>query len=159
MSIQLWLNFFIAFLWMQMKDEWSTLNFFSGYLVGMGLIFMFRRFFAQPFYLGKLWSAFKLFLIFVRELVLSGIFVIQQTLKPEPTYKVGIVPLKTKLESDVELTLISLMITLTPGSVVLGISPDRTTLYVHAMGVPDATYGVMRAGDAFEAAIMEVTRG
>lgn len=159
MSIQLWLNLFIAFLWMQLNDHWSTLNFLIGYLVGMGLIFLFRRFFAQPFYLRKLWAAFKLFFIFVKELVLSGIFVIEQTLIPEPTYKVGVVPLKTKLESDIELTLISLMITLTPGSVVLEISPDRSTLYVHAMGVPDATHTVMKARDAFEKAIMEVTRG
>lgn len=90
---------------------------------------------------------------------MSGIFVIEQTLIPTMTYKAGIVPLKTKLESDVEITLISLMITLTPGSVVLEISPDRKTLYVHAMGVPDATHTVLKARDAFEKAIMEVTRG
>ncbi|MGI6685325.1 MAG: Na+/H+ antiporter subunit E [Bacillota bacterium] len=156
MSSQLLLNIFIAFLWMLLNDAWSSLTFLTGYLIGFILIFMMRRFFPTPFYLKKLWAMVKLILIFIRELILSSIYVLRQVISPRLTFRPGIFSLETKLESDWEITVLSLLITLTPGSVVMEVSPEGKFLYVHAMNIPDAK--VMNAMHAFEKAIMGVTR-
>lgn len=156
MSNQLLLNIFIAFLWMLLNDAWSVLNFSIGYLVGLLLIFIMRRFFPTPFYLKKLWALVKLIMLFIKELLMSSIYVLKQVVSPQLTFTPGIFALETELSGDWEITALSLLITLTPGSVMMEVSPDGRVLYVHAMNIPDSQ--VKNAMHAFEKAIMEVTR-
>jgi len=66
--------------------------------------------------------------------------------------------LNTSLEGEVEVTLLALLITLTPGSVVIEISPDNKVLYVHAMDIPELSDGVRQSQIRFEKAIKRVTR-
>ena len=100
----------------------------------------------------------KLFLIFIAELFASSIVVIGKILQPRITIKPGILALNTSLEGEVEVTLLALLITLTPGSVVIEISPDNKVLYVHAMDIPELSDGVRQSQIRFEKAIKRVTR-
>lgn len=158
MSSQLLLNIFIALLWMLLHDKWSSLSFTIGYMVGLMLVFMMRRFFPTPFYLQKVWAMVKLIAIFIRELIYSSIFVIKLVISPQINFTPGIFSLETKLKSDWEITLVSLLITLTPGSAVVEVSPDGRFLYVHAMDISDTENLVLKTIHIFEKAIMEVTR-
>lgn len=158
MPIQLLINIFIAFLWMLLKDEFNSLTFLTGYLVGLCIVFGMRRFFPTPFYLKKFWAAIKLVYILIRELILSSIYVMKYVVNPKLVFRPGIFALETKLRGDWEITLISLMISLTPGSVVMEVSHDGKTLYIHAMDTPDVQDTVINSINVFEKAIMEVTR-
>lgn len=158
MPNQVLLNLFIAFLWMFLQDEWEFLTFFSGYLVGMALIFLMRRFFSSDFYAKRLIAVIKLLLIFIRELVVSGILVMKQVLRPKINITPGIFKLETKLIGDLEITILSLLITLTPGSVVLEVMPEESLCYIHVMDIPESRDAVLNATESFEKAIMEVTR-
>ncbi|HHU85880.1 MAG: Na+/H+ antiporter subunit E [Pelotomaculaceae bacterium] len=158
MSIQLVLNISIAFLWMLLNDQWSSMNFLSGYIIGLALIFIMRRFFPTPFYLKKLLAMVKLLLVFLEELILSSIFVIQKVINPKMDFAPGIFSLETHMEGDWEITALAMLITLTPGSVAMEVSPDGKILYVHAIDIPDAKRTVIKSINAFEKAIMEVTR-
>ena len=100
MSIQLVLNISIAFLWMLLNDQWSSMNFLSGYIIGLALIFIMRRFFPTPFYLKKLLAMVKLLLVFLEELILSSIFVIQKVINPKMDFAPGIFSLETHMEGD-----------------------------------------------------------
>ena len=62
------------------------------------------------------------------------------------------------MKSDVEVTMLSLLLTLTPGSVVMEVSPEGDTLYIHAMDVEQSRDGLIKQLKNFEKAIMEVTR-
>ena len=54
---QVVLNILIAFLWVLFQDEDSFLfsTFFSGYVIGIVVIYILHRFFNQEFYPKKLW--------------------------------------------------------------------------------------------------------
>ncbi|MGE4273748.1 MAG: Na+/H+ antiporter subunit E [Desulfitobacterium sp.] len=158
MAIQLLLNGFTAFLWMLFRDTWSVADFFMGYLVGLALIFIMKRFFKAPFYLIKLWAMVKFLYVAIREIISSSIFVLKLVIKPRMEFKPGIFALHTQLEGDGEVTLLSLLITLTPGSVVLEVSPDGKILYIHAMDLANVKDTVLKSIHALEKAIMEVTR-
>lgn len=158
MSVQLLLNIFIACLWMLLNDSWSGLDFFIGYLVGLGLIFAMRRFLPSDFYVKRVGAIIKLLGLFFKELFLSSIFVIRQVLSPRMRFKPGIISLRTSLQGDWEITLLSLLITLTPGSVVMEIGEDGRCLYIHAMDIPEARHKLIKTIYAFEKAIMGVTR-
>lgn len=160
MPAQLLLNLFIAFLWMTLmdEDELKFTTFFAGFLVGIGIIFFMHRFFGTQFYLRRLYSSFKLLLIFISELTQSSIVVLRQILSPKLKIKPGIFKYETVLKSDVEVTMLSLLLTLTPGSVVMEVSPEGNTLYIHAMDVEQSRAGLIKQLKNFEKAIMEVTR-
>ena len=160
MPAQLLLNLFIAFLWMTLidEDELKFTTFFAGFLVGIGIIFFMHRFFGTQFYLRRLFKTIKLLFIFISELTQSSIVVLGQILSPRLTIKPGIFKYETVLKSDVEVTMLSLLLTLTPGSVVMEVSPEGDTLYIHAMDVEQSKAGLIKQLKNFEKAIMEVTR-
>jgi multicomponent Na+:H+ antiporter subunit E len=60
---QVVLNVIIAFLWVLFQDEeaFKVTTFFSGYLIGLIVIYILHRFFGQEFYLKKVWVASKVF--------------------------------------------------------------------------------------------------
>jgi multicomponent Na+:H+ antiporter subunit E len=156
--MQVLINIFIGVLWMFYQDDWSALTFLSGYLFGLFVLFIIRRFLPSQFYLFTLQAVVELFLIFIRELFASSLLVIRKIIKPRIDIKPGIVAMETSLESDLEVTLLSLLLTLTPGSVVMEVSHDNKVLYIHAMDIPELSDLVLRSRDRFEEAIKKVTR-
>jgi len=158
MPFQILLNISIAFLWMFFQDEWNFLAFLSGYFVGILILFFMRRFFQKPLYLFFAYAVAKLLFIFMRELISSGYVVIMQVLRPKINITPGIFQIETDLEGDIEITLLSMLICLTPGSVVMEVTPDAKKLYVHAMDIPDSKISVLKSQIIFEQAIKDVTR-
>lgn len=158
MPIQVLINLFIGVLWMFLQDDWSVLSFTSGYLFGILVLFILRRFLNSRFYLFTLQAVFQLFLLFMHELFVSSILVIREIIKPKIDIKPGIISFETSLESDIEVTLLALLLTLTPGSVVMEITPDNKMFYLHAMDIPELSDSVIRSKEKFEEAIKKVTR-
>jgi multicomponent Na+:H+ antiporter subunit E len=155
---QLLINLLVAFLWMFLQDSWDFISFAGGYLVGIFIVFSMRRFFMKRFYLITLFAVFKLILVFLRELISSSVLVVRQVIRPKINVTPGIFKVKTDLKGDWEVSLISMLLTLTPGSVVMEVSPDGKTLYVHAMDIPESSNAVLKSTQAFEKAIKDVTR-
>lgn len=158
LPFQILLNILIAFLWMFLQDEFSFLAFVGGYMVGIIVLFLMRRFFNKPFYFLFVIAVMKLFAVFIRELFSSTFLVIRQVLRPEINVTPGIFRIDTDLEGSIEITLLSLLITLTPGSVVMEITPDSKSIYIHAMDIPESKIGVLKSQKVFEKAIKDVTR-
>lgn len=160
MAFQILLNFFIAVVWMFMTSSLTPSTFVIGYIIGLLLIIMTRRFFPGRLYIWRLWSAIKLTAIFLRELVLSNISVLLLVIKPDlSSIQPMIFALPTELEQDWEITLLSSLITLTPGTIVIHVSDDQRTLYIHAIDVDDVDEAIDSIKNTFEKAIMEVSRG
>ncbi|MCZ2260381.1 Na+/H+ antiporter subunit E [Sporosarcina sp. G11-34] len=160
MPSQILLNIFIAFLWMLLidEDELRFSTFFAGYLVGVGIIFIMHRFFGTQFYLRRMLAVLKLLFIFISELTQSSILVLRQILSPKLKIRPGIFKYETKLRSDLEVTMISLLLTLTPGSVVMEVVSEENLLFVHAMDIENERDAILSQLRNFEKAIMEVTR-
>ena len=158
MALQILLNFFLAFVWMFMTVSFSPAGFAIGFLVGLGIIIIMRRFFSYRLYTSRAWAVIKLFLLFLKELFMSSIQVLRIVIKPNMNLKPAIFELETKLEEDWEITLLSALITLTPGTLVIGISDDQKKLYIHALDFEDIDDAVSSIKDTFERAILEVSR-
>ncbi len=158
LAFQILLNFLLAFTWMFFESSMESSTFFIGYLLGMLVIFFMRRFFSSRFYVYRIFSIIKLILIFLRELILSNLAVLKVVLRPKLDIRPGIFAMETKLTSDWEITLLANLITLTPGTLVVDVSPDNKTLYVHAVDIEDAEEAIEDIRGSFEKAIMEVSR-
>jgi len=158
MAFQILLNFILAFVWMFLKTSYSPASFFVGYFFGLLIIYMFRRFFTSRFYLLRVVAVINLIYIFTKELLLSNIAVLKVILRPKLNIRPGIFAFPTELKEDWEITMLANLITLTPGTLVVDVSPDNKVLYVHAMDISDADEDIQGIKNTFEKAIMEVSR-
>lgn len=160
MAGQFLLNIFIAFLWIMIKDAdvFSYTMFFEGFLVGIVIIFLMYRFFGEKFYLQRVYAIIKLILIFNSELFQSAYLVLKTILTPKLDLKPGVFRYETVLRGEWEVPLIALLLTLTPGSVVMEVMPEGNVFYVHAMDIEKYKDNLLSSLAKFEKAIMEVTR-
>jgi multicomponent Na+:H+ antiporter subunit E len=157
---QFLLNIFIAVLWMLLKDENEAhfTTFFTGFLIGVLILYLMHRFFGMQFYLKRIFAVGKLISIFVWELIISSLLVLRQICSPKLNITPGIFTYKTALQGEGEITTLALLLTLTPGSVVMEVSPDGKLFYIHAMDIEKSKISVLRSIESFEKVIMEVTR-
>ena len=160
MASQFILNLFIAALWLLLQDEVTPqfTTFLMGFIVGIGILYAMHRFYGTQFYLRRVFSIVRLMLLFSWELFLSSYSVLKQIMTPKLTITPGIFTYKTVLKGDWEVTALALLLTLTPGSVVMEVSEEGDMFYIHAMDMEESKEAVIRSIGKFEKAIMEVTR-
>ncbi len=158
MPMQVLTNLFIAILWSGLQDDWSVLTFISGYFVGIIVLFLMRRFLPENFYIITLLNIIKLAAVFIQELFTSSYMVIRHVFKPKLTITPGTLTLETDLESDIEVTLLALLLTLTPGSVVIKVSDDKKKFFVHVLDTSDSNVAILKSQKRFENSIKRVTR-
>ncbi|MCP1143299.1 Na+/H+ antiporter subunit E [Lysinibacillus endophyticus] len=157
---QFLLNLFIALLWLLLVDAPTPeiTTFFSGFVVGIGILYVMHRFFGTRFYLNRVIKLINLILLFIKEILISSFSVMKQILTPKLNITPGIFTYKTNLEGEWEVTALALLLTLTPGSVVMEVSEKGDVFYIHAMDIEQSKEEVIRSIGKYEKAIMEVTR-
>ncbi|TDL76782.1 Na+/H+ antiporter subunit E [Rhodococcus qingshengii] len=158
MAFQILLNMVLAFLWMFIKVSYDPISFLKGYIFGLLVIFVLRRYFHSRFYLFRLWSFIKLIFIFIKELILSNVAIVKIVLKPTLDMRPAIFAMDTELTKDWQITLLSSLITLTPGTLVIDVSEDNKTLFIHAMNIGEVEDEIISIKNSFEKAILEVSR-
>ncbi|KON86504.1 monovalent cation/H+ antiporter subunit E [Sporosarcina globispora] len=158
MAFQILLNMSLGFMWMFLTTTYDGVAFLKGYLFGLLIIFVFRRFFTSRFYLLRVIAVLNLMLIFIKELILANIAVLKVVLKPKLDMKPGIFAFPTELEKDWQITILANLITLTPGTLTISVSEDNKILYVHAMDMGEVQDEIDSIKNSFEKAIMEVSR-
>ncbi|MBU9722543.1 MULTISPECIES: Na+/H+ antiporter subunit E [Bacillaceae] len=158
MPFQILLNITIAIIWMLLRNDFSGVEFLLGYIVGIVLLFVLRRFLRFDFYLIRVFAIVKLILLFIKELILSNIDVIKIVLSPKMDIKPGIIAVPTTLKTDWEVTLLASLISLTPGTLSMDFSEDGRTIFVHSIHVPDKNEAIKQIHTTFERAISEVTK-
>jgi multicomponent Na+:H+ antiporter subunit E len=97
-------------------------------------------------------------LYFVWELVLSNVRVAYDVLSPRPKISPGVVGVRLDARTDMEITLLANLITLTPGTMSLDVSPDRRVLYVHGMYIDDRDAFERDIKQGFERRVLAVLR-
>ena len=90
----------------------------------------------RDFIYRRVWAIIKLIVLFMKELILANVQVFKLVLTRN-NVKPAIFAMPTVAEQDWEITLLSSLITLTPGTVVVHMSDDSKTLYIHAIDMDD----------------------
>jgi multicomponent Na+:H+ antiporter subunit E len=97
-------------------------------------------------------------LFFLREVLVANLRVAAAVLAPRGRLRPAIVAVPLTLERDAEIALLANLITLTPGTLSLELSPDRRTLYVHAMATPGPDQLRREIQQGLERRMLEVLR-
>lgn len=158
---QVVLNIVIAFLWVlfQDEDEFKFTTFFSGFLIGLIVIYILHRFFGEEFYLKKIWVAIKFLTIYLYQLLTSSISTINYILFKTKEMNPGLLSYETSLKNDWAITFLTILIIITPGSTVIRISKDTNKFFIHSIDVSEKDkQNLLRSIKQYEDLILEVTR-
>jgi multicomponent Na+:H+ antiporter subunit E len=74
---------------------------------------------------------------FLRELVLANVQVALEVITPTNRMRPGIIRVPLRVRSDLQIMLFANLISLTPGTLTLEVTEDRSSLYVHGLHVKD----------------------
>ncbi len=148
----------LALIWASITGNFSAPNLVLGGGVSILALWLVRTEVSTPYYFKKFRLAVSLTLLFFYELALSAVRVSMLVLSPnlKSKLKPGIIAFPLTVQSDVEITLLANLITLTPGTLSVDVSEDKTKLYVHAISVPDKQALIDEIAQGFEAKIIEV---
>lgn len=103
----------------------------------------------------RLGRVLSLVLLFFKELALSAWKVAVMVTRPKLDVQPGIFAYPMTVTTDFEITLLANLITLTPGTLSVDVSPDRKVLYVHAIDCSDIETAKNDIKNGFEKKIME----
>lgn len=85
--------------------------------------------------LARLWQVVVLLLVFLRELIVSALQMAKYTIQPTLQINPAIIEYPLDVTTGREITVLANLISLTPGTLSLDVSPDKDYLYVHAISV------------------------
>lgn len=123
----------LAIVWATVTGEFSTGNLIIGFALGYFILLIIRPVLKNSDYASNFWRAIGLMIYFLKELVMSSFRVAVDVVKPGLNMKSGVVAIPLDAKTDIEITMLANMISLTPGTLSLDISDDRTKLFIHAM--------------------------
>ncbi|MCV6546088.1 MAG: Na+/H+ antiporter subunit E [Cohaesibacter sp.] len=158
MSSLFLINILLALIWGAISGSFSELNLIFGFVLGMIALFLIREQVGTLSYLTRATRVVSLIWLFLYELVLSAVKVARIAMRPKLDIKPGFFVYELKTDRDFEISLLANLITLTPGTLSVDVSDDKTKLYIHAIDIDDVE--AMRADieEGFERKIMEAMR-
>ncbi len=87
---------------------------------------------------------------FLWELILANLRMARDVVSPLRRLHPAVVRVPLELETDWQITLMSILLALTPGTLSLDVSSDKRVLFVHAMHVTDAEQFRRQIKEGFE---------
>lgn len=132
------INIILALIWTGLLGTFDFYTFTSGILIGYAFLFLIyhKHRYARPYFFRPIRIIGFLF-YYMKELIRSNIMVATDIIRPNPRYKPGVIAVPITVKTSLEINLLANLITMTPGTITLDVSPDQKTLYVHAMYLDD----------------------
>ncbi|PEN12857.1 Na+/H+ antiporter subunit E [Longibacter salinarum] len=134
----------LALIWVSLQGTFTVPNLIFGLLLGAAVTV-----FSQPIFdraddkgtlrganpVRRMYRIVVLFLVFLRELAISSVRVARITVAPTLNIRSAVIEYPLDVTTNREITALSNLITLTPGTMTLDVSSDKKHLYIHSMAI------------------------
>ena len=158
MKNQFLLNILLAIAWILLSGEVTAENFIEGLIIGYLILWISKSALGGTSYFRKIPKAIGFFFYFVKELIVANLKVAFDIITPKDYMQPGIVAVPLDAETDIEITLLANLITLTPGTLSLDISKDKKVLYVHTLYLNEIEKFRADIKNGIEKRLLEVLR-
>ena len=150
------INLILAIFWLFLSDSYTMNSFVLGYLFALLLVYLMRKILPGRFYIITLYKIIKLIFVFLIELIKANIDVLRIILQPRIKNESAFFVYETDLQHKWQVALLSNLITLTPGTVVIGVNDDMKRLYIHCLNFSTKEEEVASIKGSLEKAVREV---
>ena len=150
----------IAIIWFT-PLEFTAVQLFTLTVINFTVIWS-TFFFYEKAYYRKMLKLLELIVFFTKELIIANIKVAYDVLTPPIYMHPCVIKFPMDAKTDLEITLLANMISLTPGTLSLDLSDDRKYLFIHSVYYGDNAETVEKLKynikHGFEKRLLEVTR-
>lgn len=155
---RLLMNFLLALTWVALTGKFVLANFLFGFVLSFFIMLVNSRDNESRRYFTRIPKIISFVFFFLYELLKANIQVAYDVVTPTFYMRPGIVAIPLSAKTDLEITLLANLISLTPGTLSLDISDDRTVLYVHGMFIKSKDSFIEGIKSGFERRLLEIMR-
>ena len=131
-------NLLLALAWVTLSGDFTGLNLVLGLVFGyIALVLIEPQLTALKGYPARIPRILRFLGFFIKELLLANLKVAFDILTPPWHMKPGVIAMPLEARTELEITMVANLISLTPGTLSLDVSDDRKVLYIHAMFLDD----------------------
>jgi multicomponent Na+:H+ antiporter subunit E len=151
-------NIVLALTWAGVNGDFTINTVAVGFLLGYLVLLISERIPAHPKYFKRVRLVILFSLFYLRELIVANVRVAYSVIVPRNLLKPGVIAVPLDAKSDSEITLLSVLVTLTPGTLSIDVSADRRFLYVHTLFIDDLEEARRSIKTGIERRLLEVMR-
>lgn len=151
-------NLGLALAWVGMTGRLNASNLIIGFFVGYVVLLVLEGPLAIGGQFRRTRVAVELLGIFIWEMLLANLRVAWDVVTPTHLMRPGVIAIPLDAREDLEILILANMVSLTPGTLSLDVSDDRSVLYIHAMYLHDRDRITRAIKDGFERRLLEVLR-
>jgi len=152
------MNLLLSFIWVALTGSMYYTNFLFGYMIGFGILWLMNRNEADRGYFSKVPRIISFIFYFLYEMIKANVQVAYDVMTPKYFMRPGIVKYPMNAQTELEINLLSMVISLTPGTLILDISEDKKTMYIHVMYLQDPEKFVRDTKIGLERRLLEAIR-
>ncbi len=154
------MNLMLTFVWVAITGTLDFINFLFGYILGFAILWLIERkngkkkkkyFYRVPKIIGFV-------LYFIYDLLKANFKIAYDVITPKYFMSPGIVAYPLRTENDFEITMLSNVISLTPGTLIIDVSEDKQALYIHTMYLTDKDKFIEHIRKNIENRLLEILR-
>lgn len=152
------INVILSMIWAMLLGEINLGTIASGFILAYFILFTLFRKQAGESYFARGPRLIKFILFYLFELFRSNLVIAWDIVTPTHYMRPGVIAIPLEAKTDVEITVLSNLITMTPGTLSLDVSEDRKVLYVHAMYIDNVQTLRQHTKDSLERRVLEILR-
>ena len=150
-------NLLLALAWIALTGDFDPVNFAVGFILGYLMLRLVQRPEDPKNYFQRATLVIRFAFFYLKELFVANLRVAGTVLSPKMRMTPAIVAIPLETDSELSISLLANLITLTPGSLTVDISADCSVLYVHTMYAADIDNFRLSIKD-LERRVLEVTQ-
>ncbi len=150
------LSVLLAVLWLLLNNTLSFAHLLLGAFLGWGIALLCRPLLMPVPKVAKPLALLRFALMVGSDIVIANLHVAKLVIGPRTQLRPAFIEVPMRLQDEFMLSLLTSIISLTPGTVSASLSSDRSVLLVHALDAPDPQQLVAEIQRRYEAPLLEI---
>lgn len=133
-------------------------NLIFGFLIGFGILYVITINKQDRTYFTMIPKLLSFFLFMLWEIIKANLVTVKESLYAKSKLNPAVIKVPLTVESDLGITILATMVSVTPGTLVMDISDDKKVMYVHVMHVKDKQGFINEVKNKFEKRLLDILR-
>lgn len=155
---QFLINLLLTFVWVALTGHFEPGNYAFGFLVSYFILRSIAVNDGGVGYFNRIPKIIGFFFFFLYEMLKANLQVAYDVITPKFFMKPGIVEFPLTAKTDFEITFLANCISLTPGTLIIAVSDDRKSMFIHVMYLEDRDKFIEDVKKGLERRILEILR-
>lgn len=152
------LNILLTFVWIALTGTLNYTNFLFGFGLGFFILWLRERTGDDKDYFYRVPKIILFILNFMKDMLEANLQVAFDLITPDLFSKPGIIAYPLDAKTDFEITMLSNIIALTPGTMVIDLSDDRSIIYIHVLYLNNKEQFIKEFKENTEMKLLEILR-